>query len=113
MGAELSPFPPLRHGSARRGLRALPLAQSAVSGNPIKSQKEGFSEYLLTSISSSPRLCFHESPKELRAATTSLDDRRNGGVLDRHRGARFGHQLSDSATALLCFTGLCTGMVLR
>ena len=56
-------------------------------GQSDRAQKEGFSECALGSISSSPRLCFDESLKELRAATTSLDDHRNGGVLNRDRGS--------------------------
>ena len=63
--------------------------------NLIEPQKEGFSECTLGSISSSPRLCFDEFLKELCAATTSPDDRRNRGFLARDRVARFDHELPD------------------
>src|SRR4051794_1566858 len=81
-------------------------AQSAVSENLIAPRKEGFSECALDSISSFPGLCFNGFLKEFCTATTSLDDHRNGGVLDRDRSARFNYELPSQAAALICRAGL-------
>src|SRR5436853_6019392 len=88
-------------------------AISVMSGKPAEQQKEASRATHLLVFSSSPRLQFNEFLKGFCAATTSLDHRPDGGVVDRHRSARFQHQLQDPAAALLCCTHLCPVVVLR